>query len=160
MRILCLMYGLRPREWFCLMGKFVAYGVSAALLLGLLGTSAMAEGGPLVLEREGSTISLEPYAPNIRARNHEYRQSCGCGRPGIWVCGFTFGRGMDTRTRCRGVRCVPIRPDGSARGSGRFAERQAAAADAARPAESGTAPTLFWRRWWRERSKRWRTWSA
>ena len=30
-----------------------------------LGAMAMAQSGPLVLEREGRVISLEPYAPNI-----------------------------------------------------------------------------------------------
>ena len=65
MRILCLMYGLTPREWFCLMGKFLAHGMSATLLMVLLGSVAMAQGGPLVLEREGRVISLVPYAPNI-----------------------------------------------------------------------------------------------
>ena len=65
MRILCLTYGLMPREWFCLMGKFLAHGMSAALVTGLLGSVAMAQGGPLVLEREGRVISLVPYAPNI-----------------------------------------------------------------------------------------------
>ncbi len=65
MRIWCLMYGLGPREWFRLMGKFLAYGVSATLLTVLLGSVAMAQGGPLVLEREGRVISLVPYAPNI-----------------------------------------------------------------------------------------------
>jgi len=41
MRILCLMYGLTPREWFCLMGRFLARGMSATLLMVLLGSVAM-----------------------------------------------------------------------------------------------------------------------
>ena len=49
--------------WF--MGKFSAYGVGAALLASSLGGVAMAQGGPLLLERHGRTIALEPYAPNI-----------------------------------------------------------------------------------------------
>lgn len=40
------------------LGQMVLGAVSLAAV-------AMAQGGPLVLEREGRVISLEPYAPNI-----------------------------------------------------------------------------------------------
>ena len=82
MRILCLMYGLTPREWFCLMGKFLAYGMSAALLMVLLGSVAMAQGGPLVLEREGRVISLVPYAPNIVRVTMSIDKAAAAGDPG------------------------------------------------------------------------------
>lgn len=82
MRIWCLMYGLRPREWFCLMGKFLAHGMSATLLMVLLASVAMAQGGPLVLEREGRVISLVPYAPNIVRVTMSIDKAAAAGDPG------------------------------------------------------------------------------
>src|SRR6185437_13346728 len=82
MRIWCLMYGLGPRDWFCLMGKFLAYGMSATLLTVLLGSVAMAQGGPLVLEREGRVISLVPYAPNIVRVTMSIDKAAAAGDPG------------------------------------------------------------------------------
>ena len=82
MRIWCLMCGLRPREWFRLMGKFLAYGVSAALLVVFQGGSAMAQSGPLVLERDGRMISLEPYAPNILRVTMSTDKAAATGAPG------------------------------------------------------------------------------
>ncbi len=43
-----------PELWLC-----------ALLMAGWLGGTAMAQGGPLVLQRDGRVISLVPYAPNI-----------------------------------------------------------------------------------------------
>jgi alpha-D-xyloside xylohydrolase len=57
--------GRRPWKGFRFTGKFPAYGVGAALLASSLGGVAKAQAGPLVLEREGRVISLEPYAPNV-----------------------------------------------------------------------------------------------
>ena len=76
------MYGLRPREWFRLMGKLLAYGVSAALLVVCLGGSAIAQSGPLVLERNGRTISLVPYAPNILRITMSIDRAAATGDPG------------------------------------------------------------------------------
>src|SRR5580698_11002909 len=47
------------------MRNCMMHGLGAVLLTSLLGGAAVAQGNPLVLEREGRTISLEPYAPNI-----------------------------------------------------------------------------------------------
>jgi alpha-D-xyloside xylohydrolase len=44
---------------------FSIQGLGAMLLTASLGGVAVAQSGPLVLERDGRTISLEPYAPNI-----------------------------------------------------------------------------------------------
>src|SRR5271165_4450610 len=65
MRIWCLINGLRPQSGFRSMGKYLAYAVSAALLTVSPCGLAIAQSGPLVLQRNGRTISLEPYAPNI-----------------------------------------------------------------------------------------------
>ena len=43
---------------------------------------AMAQGGPLVLEREGRTISLEPYAPNILRITMRINRAAAAGPPG------------------------------------------------------------------------------
>jgi hypothetical protein len=59
--------GVGRRAWkgFRFTGKFPAFGVGAALLASSLGGVAKAQAGPLVLQREGRVISLEPYAPNV-----------------------------------------------------------------------------------------------
>jgi alpha-glucosidase/alpha-D-xyloside xylohydrolase len=45
--------------------KSLTLGVCAVLLAMSLGNVATAQGGPLVLERDGRVLSLEPYAQNI-----------------------------------------------------------------------------------------------
>ncbi|MBT9330451.1 TIM-barrel domain-containing protein [Paracidobacterium acidisoli] len=47
------------------MPNLFAAGLAAMLMALLPGSVAMAQNSPLVLEREGRVISLEPYAPNI-----------------------------------------------------------------------------------------------
>ena len=56
--------GLMPWNGRCFIWAFMARGLGAMLLTASLGV-AVAQSGPLVLERDGRTISLEPYAPNI-----------------------------------------------------------------------------------------------
>jgi alpha-D-xyloside xylohydrolase len=58
---------LRKHKW---VRQLTWKGMASRLAVFLLvsstcGSIAMAQGGPLVLERDGRTISLEPYAPNI-----------------------------------------------------------------------------------------------
>jgi alpha-D-xyloside xylohydrolase len=65
MQTCCLVNGRRLPTGYRFMGKFVARGVSVVLLAVSLGGMAMAQGAPLVLERRGRVISLEPYAPGI-----------------------------------------------------------------------------------------------
>ena len=64
------------------MGKFLAYGVSAALLAVSQGGLAIAQSAPLVLERKGRTISLEPYAPNILRVTMSTDRAAATGAPG------------------------------------------------------------------------------
>ena len=45
--------------------RLVRYGLGALFLAASLTSMAMAQDAPLVLQRNGRTISLEPYAPNI-----------------------------------------------------------------------------------------------
>ena len=54
------------------------------MLLGAmsLGAVAMAQSGPLVLEREGRLISLEPYAPNILRVTMSTDKAAAIGAPG------------------------------------------------------------------------------
>jgi alpha-D-xyloside xylohydrolase len=85
MRLWCLMYGLRPREWSRLMGTFLAYGVSTTLLTVLLGGVAIAQSGPLVLERDGRVISLVPYAPNIVRVTMSTDSTAATGAPGYGI---------------------------------------------------------------------------
>ena len=60
----------------------LAYGVGAALLASSLAGAAMAQSGPLVLEREGRVISLEPYAPNILRVTMSTDRAAATGAPG------------------------------------------------------------------------------
>jgi len=68
--------------WFRNTVKFPAYAMGAALLASTLGGLAMAQGGPLVLERAGRTIALEPYAPNILRVTMSIDRSAATGAPG------------------------------------------------------------------------------
>jgi alpha-D-xyloside xylohydrolase len=74
--------GRRPWKGFWFMGKFPAYGMGAVLLASCLGRVAVAQGGPLVLERPGRTIALEPYAPNILRVTMSIDRAATTGAPG------------------------------------------------------------------------------
>ena len=74
--------GRRPWRGFPFTGKLPAYGMGAALLASSLGGVAMAQAGPLVLEREGRVISLEPYAPNILRVTMSTDRAAATGAPG------------------------------------------------------------------------------
>ena len=60
----------------------LAYGVGAALLASSLAGAAMAQAGPVVLEREGRVISLEPYAPNILRVTMSIDRAAATSAPG------------------------------------------------------------------------------
>ena len=64
------------------MGELLAYGLSAAVLAVTPGGLAIAQSGPLVLERNGRTISLEPYAPNILRITMSTDREAATGAPG------------------------------------------------------------------------------
>jgi alpha-glucosidase/alpha-D-xyloside xylohydrolase len=56
--------------------------VGAALLVSSLGYVAKAQAGPLVLEREGRVISLEPYAPNVLRISMSIDRASATAAPG------------------------------------------------------------------------------
>jgi alpha-D-xyloside xylohydrolase len=64
------------------MDKFLVYEISAALLMISQGGSAIAQSGPLVLEREGRVISLVPYASNIVRVTVSINRAAATGNPG------------------------------------------------------------------------------
>jgi alpha-D-xyloside xylohydrolase len=64
------------------MWKFLLRGLDVALLAAPLSGIAMAQGGSLVLERDGRTISLEPYAPNILRVTISTDRAAATGVPG------------------------------------------------------------------------------
>ena len=64
-RLLVNNNNLVPSNGRRFIGNVMAQGLGTVLITASLGGAAVAQGNPLVLEREGRTISLEPYAPNI-----------------------------------------------------------------------------------------------
>jgi alpha-D-xyloside xylohydrolase len=62
--------------------RSVARGSGAVLLTVLLGGLAIAQNSPLVLERDGRVISLEPYAPNILRITMSDDKTAATGAPG------------------------------------------------------------------------------
>jgi alpha-D-xyloside xylohydrolase len=62
--------------------RSLARGLGMVLLAVLPGAAAMAQGGPLVLEREGRVISLVPYAPNILRITMSIDRAAATGAPG------------------------------------------------------------------------------
>ena len=64
------------------MRKLPVYGVGAALLASTLGGVAKAQAGPLVLERQGRVIALEPFAPNILRISMSIDRASATAAPG------------------------------------------------------------------------------
>ena len=65
--------------------KILAWGLGSALLSVLLAGSAMAQGGPLVLERDGRVISLVPYAENILWVSMSTDKAAATAAPGYGI---------------------------------------------------------------------------
>ena len=108
-----------------------------------LGAVAMAQSGPLVLEREGRVISLEPYAPNIVRVTMSTDKAAASGRSWLRVRSPAFGAGMDARARLGRRRRIPLGPDGCARVAREPSQGETIAADAARCVESPAARSLL-----------------
>ena len=70
------------RRYVSKLVALVARGFGMVLLAVLLAAAAMAQGGPLVLEREGRVISLVPYAPNILRVTMSTDKAAATGTPG------------------------------------------------------------------------------
>ena len=65
--------------------KFLSRGVGVALLAVSLGGAAIAQSGPLILKRDGRTISLEPYAPSILRVTISIDQAAATSAPGYGI---------------------------------------------------------------------------
>src|ERR1700733_8825396 len=98
--------------WFRNTVKFPAYAMGAALLASTLGGVAMAQGGPLLLERDGRTIALEPYAPNILRVTMSIDRAAATGAPGYGfvakpsAAGWTHERDAEGNDVFRSARMV------------------------------------------------------
>lgn len=68
-----------------LIRKSIVCGLGPVLFSVLLGAVAMAQGGPLVLEREGRVISLVPYALNIVRVTISTDKAAATGDPGYGI---------------------------------------------------------------------------
>jgi len=65
--------------------KMLAWGPGSCFLTVLLAGSAMAQGGSLVLERDGRLISLVPYAENVLRVTMSTDQTAATGAPGFGI---------------------------------------------------------------------------
>jgi len=79
--------GIGQRSWMMrhLMLKILVRGLCAAVATIVLCGVAIAQGGPLVLEREWGVISLEPYAPNIVRVTISTDRAAATGSPGYGI---------------------------------------------------------------------------
>ena len=74
-------------------GKSFTRGVNAALLTISLGGACLAQTGALVIDRDGRTISLEPYAPNILRVTISTNKAAATGAPGYGIVGKPSAEG-------------------------------------------------------------------
>ena len=100
-------------------------GTQIALGFSMCSVAGRAQSGPLVLERSGRTISLEPYAPNILRVTMSIDKAAATALRDMELCNAVLGW-MDARARRGGLRCVPFRADGGAYCAGKSARGQAA----------------------------------
>ena len=104
--------GRRPWKRFRFTRRFPACAVGAALLASSLGGVAKAQPGPLVLEREGRVISLEPYAPNVLRISMSIDSGAAAAPPGYGFVakpsaeGWTHQRDADGYDVYRSARMV------------------------------------------------------
>jgi alpha-glucosidase/alpha-D-xyloside xylohydrolase len=91
--------------------QLLTHGLSTVLLAALLGVGAMAQ-SPLVLERDGRVISLEPYAPNILRVTMSTDKAAATGAPGYGfvakpsAAGWTHERDAEGKDVFRSARMV------------------------------------------------------
>ncbi len=98
--------------------KSAAYIVGAVLVATLLGVAAVAQDGPLVLERDGRVISLEPYSPNIVRVTMSIDRTAATGAPGYGLAakpsstGWTHERDAEGNDVFRSAQMVVRVPPG------------------------------------------------
>src|SRR5437016_2998835 len=87
-------------------------GLATALTAVLMGGAAVAQDGPLVLERDGRVISLEPYSPNIVRVTMSIDRTAATGAPGYGFAakpsstGWTHERDADGNDVFRSAQMV------------------------------------------------------
>ena len=92
--------------------KFSVRALGAVLLAVSLGGTVLAQGGPLVLVRNGRTISLEPYAPNILRVTMSIDRAAATSAPGYGFVaqpsaeGWTYERDSEGNDVLRSARMV------------------------------------------------------
>ena len=101
---------------YCIARRLIKESLPGACVVLLLAFSisrvAVAQAGPLVLEREGRVISLEPYAPNIMRVTMSIDRAAATGAPGYGfaaqpsVEGWTHERDADGYDVYRSARMV------------------------------------------------------
>lgn len=82
--------------------KSLVYGLGTVLVAVGLVATAMAQGGPLVLERDGGVISLVPYAPNILRVTMSIDKAAATGAPGYGIVGKPSAEGWTSKRDAEG----------------------------------------------------------
>ena len=77
--------GPMPRIGRRFIQTLMAHGLGVILFTTSQGGAAVAQGNPLVLDREGRTISLEPYAPNILRVTMSSDKAAATSAPGYGI---------------------------------------------------------------------------
>ena len=92
------------RLWRCWRIEWtpLALGLSGIFLISQCAGPAVAQGAPLVLERDGRVISLVPYAPNILRVTMSIGKAAAIGAPGYGIVanspwGLAGPKGMDPK---------------------------------------------------------------
>ena len=113
MQIACTVVGwdVRRAPHFSLrLLRLMAGGLISLMLAVSFGSSAMAQSRPLVLEREGGVISLDPYGPNILRVTMSTDRAAATGPPGYGFAaepsaeGWTHQRDAEGRDVYRSAR--------------------------------------------------------
>jgi alpha-glucosidase/alpha-D-xyloside xylohydrolase len=82
--------------------QILAYGLIALLMPALLARQAISQGGPLVLERNGRVIALEPYAPNILRVTMSVDKASATSAPGYGIVATPSAEGWVHESNAEG----------------------------------------------------------
>jgi hypothetical protein len=84
-------------------------GRACLLLVLIVVCASVADVSPVALDRDGSTVVLEAYAPNIILVAMSLNKDGAPCSAWLWFCGLARGRWLDASAK-RKRRCLPLLP--------------------------------------------------